>query len=162
MTTETVEQNTTESKPKRNISPEAKKASSLRRDAAMLERLAAGSSDPKSMLEQAAALKAQADVLAPATAQKPKAEPRPFCAYIYTETVTGKDGVPIHLAGSQCGAKASKGSQYCYSHTDPLSKLSEPEWNAVEGYFLADIRPRLLDGFSVRDLKQIAAEQIEA
>src|SRR5690348_10178325 len=51
------------------LTPDQKKASALRRDAAMLERLAKGSSDPSAMLADAAKYRAQADALAPAKPQ---------------------------------------------------------------------------------------------
>lgn len=115
MTVATEEAPTTTTKRKINISPESKQASALRRDAAMLTRLAAGSSDPKSMLALAASKLAQAEQLAPAAnvGRAPK-------------------------------------------------DLTESEWSNVEGYFLADLRPRLREGFSVKKLKTIAAANPQA
>ena len=103
----------TNSKPRggANLTPAQKQASALRRDASMLERLAAGSSNPEAMLAQAAQYKAQADTLAP-----PKAN---------------GDSTP--------------------------TTLTEAEWNAVETYFLTDLRVRLREGFSAKKLKAIAA-----
>ena len=69
MATAVEEQTTSKPKGGANLSPEQKKASALRRDAAMLERLAAGSTNPQSMLDQAAKLNAEADALAPRAAQ---------------------------------------------------------------------------------------------
>lgn len=133
----------TETKARKQYSttPEQKRASALRRDAAMLERLAKGSSDPTIMLSDAAKLRTQADALAPAPA---KAEPRPLCAFIDPED------------GTTCGAKAAKGGVYCFSHSDPVTKLSEREWEAVDNHFMADFHARLLEGFTWRQLKNIA------
>lgn len=138
----TTEQAEAPAKAKRTttLTAEQKKASQLRRDASMCLRMAEGSSDPRHMQEHAEKLLAEADKLAPAA---PKAEPRPDCAHVDDE-------------GNRCGAKAVKGGVLCFGHTDPMSKLSETEWTAVEGWLIQDIRKNLLEGFSWRALKDIA------
>jgi hypothetical protein len=152
--TEVLEQ--TEAKQKRNrvaLTPEQKQASSLRRDAAMLLRLADGSTNPQQMREHAAQIMAKADTLAPA--QKPKAEPRPQCSYVHPEGT--KDAKGNDVGGQRCGAKSTKDSDTCFGHSNALAKLTEAEWNAVDAYFIGeDFHTRLLEGFSWRQLKEIA------
>lgn len=123
-------------------SNEQKRATVLRSDAARLERIAMDSTSPAEMLATAAKLRAQADALAP-TAPKQVSEPRRACAF------TGPDGA--------CGARAQKGSTTCFSHSDPLTKLTDQEWQAVEAYFMGgDFRANLLQVTSWRKLKDIA------
>lgn len=131
---------------KSNISPEAKQALALRRDAALLERLAPTTLEPSVLTEKAKLMRQQADKLAP---QAPKQPARPLCA-------------SIDASGKQCGSKAQKDSQYCFSHTDNLQKLTAAEWDAVSAHFLGgsteQFQRTLLEGFSWKQLKQIASQ----
>lgn len=130
---------------KSTSTPESKQASTLRRDAAMLEKYAPTSLEPSVFIEKAKLMRQQADKLAPT---KPARTPRPMCA------------------NEGCGRKSQKDSQYCFTHTDKLQHLSAAEWDAVSAHFLGgsteQFQRTLLEGFSWKRLKQIAAEHTPA
>lgn len=134
-------------KPRLKATEGQRKATVLRSDAARLERIAMDSTNPAEMLATAAKLRAQADKLAPAQAPKPAGVPRPFCSFVSSE-------------GVECKAKAQKDTPTCFSHTDPLTKLTDQEWQAVEAYFMGgDFRANLLQVTSWRKLRDIAAPE---
>lgn len=120
-----------------------KKATVLRSDAARLERIAMDSTNPAEMLATAAKLRARADALAPAAPKSAKVAG--------TQCSFSVDGVRCRrLAYGHCNGT-------CFSHADPLTKLTDTEWQAVEAYFMGgDFRANLLQVTSWRKLKDIA------